>query len=69
MKMAGQGQVADLEGDQLGGDGGAHVGAQNNPRGLGEVHQPGVDKTHHGHGGHRGGLDHRGDQAPVPGIR
>ena len=48
--------------DDLGGDGGTHVGTQNDPDGLPEGQKPGTDQTDRQNDGGGGALDHAGDQ-------
>jgi len=46
-----QGDVADVKGDKLGGDGGADIGAHHHSYGLLQGHYTGVDQADEHHGG------------------
>ena len=56
------GQRTYVQGDQQAGGGLAHVGAHDEPDGLIQVHDTGVDKAHHHDGSGGGGLDCGGDE-------
>ena len=57
-----RGQFTHIQSNQQSSNGGADVGAHDDPNRLIQCHHPGVDKAHHHNCGGRGGLDHRGDR-------
>ena len=57
----GGGDLGQLQGDDLGGDGGADVSAEDDAQRLGQVHQASVHKAHNHHGYGAGALDDGGD--------
>ena len=63
-RHAGQGKGAQVEGDELGGDGGADVGAENDPHGLDQRQETCVDEADDHDGGGGAGLDDGGDESP-----
>ena len=52
---------AHVQGDELAGDGGADIGAHDDPHRLFQRHHAGVDEAHHHDSGGGGGLDDRGN--------
>ena len=58
------GQLPHVQGDEQAGDGGADVGAHDDPNRLVQGHHARVDEAHHHDGGGRRGLDDGGDGRP-----
>ncbi len=59
---AGEAEIENrVEGDDLGGNGGADIRSQDDSQGLGEAHEAGVHKAHQHDRGSRGTLDERGN--------
>ena len=67
-----RGQGAHVQRNHLACDGRPDIGAHDDANRLGQRHQPGIDKTHHHHGGRRGTLngagEHQAGQRPHQGI-